>query len=166
MGQFVPLPTKVNSQISPKMTDFRYPLSAANAILYYDVRDPLLMTFFITCLRCMRQMKGDSDSIGLPFKGTLVPFPTKSKSQITHKMPEFRYPLSAANWMMYFQERHLLFMKCFKSFIGGMRHMRGASISLCVPFIDHIVPCFTKINSQISHKIRGFQDPLTTASGI
>ena len=114
----------------------------------------------------MRKMKGDSDSICLPFKGTLVPLSTKINSQIAHKMPEFRYPVSVANWMMYFQERHPLLMKCFKSFIGGMRNMRGASDSLCVPFIDHIVPCSTKINSQISYKIRGFQVPLTTASGI
>ena len=88
-----------------------------NGMLSCNERHPLLMKCFKTFLRYMRQVKEAPDSVAMSFMGLDMPFLTPVNSQIGHKLPESSYPLSMANGMMYHNERHPLFMKCFKSSI-------------------------------------------------
>ena len=96
MGQFVPLPTNVNSQIAPKMSVMRYPLSSAWQLWYCIIinkeRHALLMKCFKPFLRCMRQMEGASNSlIWAPYCSHNA-ISAEVDSQIAHKIPDFGYP--------------------------------------------------------------------------
>ena len=47
--------TNVESQISHKFPDLGYPFSTTNGILYCEEGQPLLLEYFITFIRCIRQ---------------------------------------------------------------------------------------------------------------
>ena len=61
MGHTCTFPPRSTAQVAHKMPDLGYPLSTANGMLYYKERQPLLLEYFITFLRCIRQIGGASE---------------------------------------------------------------------------------------------------------
>ena len=156
-GRTVQFPAKVSSQIVHKNARFWYLLSMTNETLYYDEGQPLLMKCFKTLLRCIMQLGDASGSIALPLIGhTVSSQPTPSLKLYT-KCQSFWYPLSMANKMICYKERHPLFMECFQTILRCTRQMGGASHSICLQLMGLIVPFSTQnTNSQIKPKIPDF----------
>ena len=80
-------------------------------------------------------------------------FSTKVDSQNAHEMPNFKYPLSTEKWMIFYNERRPLLMKCFKTFLKCMRQMGGASLCILLLLMVLIELCFTKVESHKLYKI-------------
>ena len=74
------------------------------------------------------------------------------------------YLLSMTNRMLYCNDTHPLLMKCFKPFLGCIRHIRDVSGSVCLPLMGLIVTITTEVGSQIAHKIQGFVYHLSMAN--
>ena len=91
--------TNVNSQIAPKMSVMRYPLSSLWQMWYCITnnkeRHSLLMKCFKPFLRCMRQMKRASESPYLPRLALTVSFSIVLGSQIAPKMPVYLPPYAS-----------------------------------------------------------------------
>ena len=94
MGLTETFPTKVDSQNAHKMPNFKYPLSTENGVSFYNERHPLLMRCFQTFLKCMRQMRGASLCIFLPFMGLAELSFTKVGYQIAQNTRWWVRPLS------------------------------------------------------------------------
>ena len=88
---------------------------------------------FQNLMGCIRQIGDAFDTISLPPKGHTVQFPAKVSSQFVHKMPDFWYPLSMTNEILYYNEGHPLLMKCFKTFLRCIMQMGDASGSIALP---------------------------------
>ena len=84
-------------------------------------------------------MRGTSDSIHLVI-GHTMPISTDIVSQIAHKMPDFWYPLSTANEVMYHTQRQPLLMNCLKTFLLCTRQVGGTSESIYKPPMGHTMP--------------------------
>ena len=118
-----------------------------------------------TFLRCINPMVWASLCIFLPLIGLTKTFSTKVDSQNAHKMRNFKYPLSIEIGMFFYNERHPLLMKCFKTFLRCTRQMGGASLCIYLPLIGLTKLCSTKVDSQNAHKIPDVGYPLSTKMG-
>ena len=87
--------------------------------------------------------------------GLTKTFSTKVDSQNAHKMPNFRYPLSAENGMSFYNESYPLLMKCFQTFLRCIRQMGGASLCISLPLkgLTELL-CSTKVDSQNTNKMQ------------
>ena len=141
-GRTVQFPAKVSSQtqIVHKNARFWYLLSMTNETLYYDEGQPLLMKCFKTLLRCKMQLGDASGSIALPLIGHTVPSQPTLGLKLYTKCQSFWYPLSMANRMICYKERHPLFMECFQTILRCTRQMGGASHSICLQLMGLIAP--------------------------
>ena len=155
MGRTVQFSARVSSQIVQKMPDFGT-LWAWQMGYYYEEGQPLLMKCFKTFFRCIMQMGDASGSISLPLTAHTVPSQPTLTLKLYTKCQSFWYPLSMANGMICYKERHPLFMECFQTILRCTRQMRGASHSICLQLMGLIVPFSTETNSQITPKIPDF----------
>ena len=105
MSLTVQCSTTVDSQVTHKIPDFQYTLSIENGMLCYQERHPLLMKCSKTFLRCIQPMACSSLCMILPLMGFTEIFFTKVDSQNAHKMPNFKYPLSTENRMLFYNIR-------------------------------------------------------------
>ena len=94
MGLIDKFSTKVGSQNAHKMSNFKYPLSIENGLLFYDDTHPLLMNCSQTFLIYMKQMGGASLCILLPLMGLTKLCSTKVDSQIAQNTRCWVRPLS------------------------------------------------------------------------
>ncbi len=115
---------------------------------------------------CMRQIGDAFDTISLPPKGHTVQFAAKVSSQFVHKMPDFWYPLSMTNEILYYNEGQPLLMKCFKTFLRCIMQLRDASGSICLPLTGHTVPSQPTLTLKLYTKCQSFWYPLSMANGI
>ena len=122
---------------------------------------------FQNLMGCMRQIGDAFDTISLPPKGHTVQFAAKVSSQFVHKMPDFLYPLSMTNEILYYNEGQPLLMKCFKTFLRYiMMQLRDASGSICLPLTGHTVPSQPTLTLKLYTKCQSFWYPLSMANGM
>ena len=103
----------------------------------------MLMKCFKAFFRCIMQMGDASGSISLPLTAHTVPSQPTLTLKLYTKCQSFWYPLSMANGMICYKERHPLFMECFQTILRCTRQMRGASHSICLQLMGLIVPFST-----------------------
>ena len=60
---------------------------------------------------------------------------TKIDSQNALEMPNFKFPLSTKNWIIFYNERRPSLMQCFKTFLRCMWQMGGASLCILLPLM-------------------------------
>ena len=94
MGLTKTCPTNVHSQNAHKMPNFKYPIGTENGTILYNERHTLLMKWFRTFLRCMRQIEGASLCILLPLMVLTQLYSTKADSQIAQNTRCWVRPLS------------------------------------------------------------------------
>ena len=141
--------TTVDSQSAHKIPDFQYSLSKYRKYdtVYQERHEyPLLMKCSNTFFRCIESMVWASLCIFLPLMNLTEIFSTKVDSQNAHEMPNFKYPLSTEKWMIFYNERRPLLMKCFKTFLRCMQQMGGASLCVLRPLMGLIELCSTKVD--------------------
>ena len=120
--------TKVDSQNAHEMPSFKYPLSTENWMILYNERQPLLMQCFKTFSRCIRQMGGASLCVLRPLMRLIKLCSTKVESHKLHKIPDVGYALSVPKWLVFYDERHPLLMKCFKTILRCTKKAGQASL--------------------------------------
>ena len=81
---------------------------------------------------------------------------TEEDSQNVYIMPDFGYILSTANGMMYYEEKHPLLMKCFRTFLRCISQMEAAYGSILLPWMGPSVSYHTNVDSQIAYKMKRF----------
>ena len=84
------------------------------------------------------------------------------ESHKLHKIPDVAYALSVPKWLVFYDERHPLLMKCFKIILRYKREMGEAFASICLSVIGPAKPFSIKVGSQIAHKMPHFGYPLST----
>ena len=100
--------------------------------------------------------------IFVPLMGLTETIFTKVGSQNAHKIPNFKYPLSIENGLLFYDETHPLLMNCSITFLIYMIQMRGASLCILLPLMGLTKLCSTKVDSQIAQNTRCWVYPLST----
>ena len=122
-------------------------------MLCYQERYPLPVKCSKTFFRCIKLVVWASLCIFLPLMGHIDTFSTKVDSQNAHKMPYFECPLRIANGMSFCNEKQLLLMKCFQTFLKCMRKMGGAHLCILLPLMDLTKLCVPPRLTTKLHKI-------------
>ena len=81
-------------------------------------------------------------------------------------MPDFWYPLSMTNEILYYSEGQPLLMKCFKTFLRYIMQLRDASGGISLPLTGHTVPSQPTLTLKLYTKCQSFWYPLNLANGM
>ena len=150
-----------------KIPDSGYPLSKWNGVIYREELCPLLLKCFVSFLRCTRNVAWAPGRIYKSLTIHFVSFFAKADSLIAHyQMPHLGYPLRIWNEILCCKRKHTLLMKCFKTYLIFIRRMGGAWVSIYMPHMAHTVSFFTKVGTQIWHKMPELGYPLSKWNGV
>ena len=115
-------------------------------MLFNNERCPLLLKYFMIFLKCIRKVRGASESIYKPFMGHIVPLMLRPTLKLLNKIPDLGYPTLSQQimgWSTAEIDIHCSWSISYPAFSYILK-VGWASGSIFEPLIVHMVPFLSK----------------------